>query len=139
MNSVFSKSSANLRVFALILTFLCCSAAVTDQEKGATLGQKQNVTTENPPVTSGGTDGAKTSPTQSKENNGALPDSSVAAPSAEATKTSANKDAGTLANDYKIGLNSLSNLYQNEVQRLEQKNNQWEKLFKDRLVSAAEM
>src|SRR4030095_6111532 len=139
MNSVFSKSSANMRVFALILTFLCCSAAVTAQEKGATLGQTQTVTTENPPVTSGGSDGHKPPPIKSKENNGALPDSSVAAPSAEATKASAKKDAGTIANDYKTGLNSLSNLYQNEVQRLEQKNNQWKELFKDGLISRGEM
>jgi soluble lytic murein transglycosylase-like protein len=137
MNSVFYKSSANLRVFALILTFLCCSAAATAQEKGATLGQTQTVTIENPPVTSGGTDGAKTSATQSKENNGALPGS--AAPSPEATKASPDKDAGTPATDYKTGLNTLSSLYQNEVQKLEQKNNQWKELFKDGLISRVEM
>jgi soluble lytic murein transglycosylase-like protein len=125
MNSVFSKSSVNLRVFALILTFLCCSAAATAQEKGSTSGQTRTVTIENPPVTPSGTDGAKTSPTQSKENNGASSDSAAATPSA--------------ATDYKTGLNSLSNLYQNEVQRLEQKNNQSKELFKDGLISRVEM
>jgi|GEM_PF-587515 len=139
MNSVFSKSSANLRVFALILTFLCCSAAATAQEKGTTLGQTESVTIDKPPVTSGGTDSAKTSPTQSKEINGALPNSAAAAPSAEATKGGSNKDAGTPATDYKTSLNSLSNLYQNEVQKLEQKNNQWKELFKDGLISRVEM
>lgn len=139
MISVFSKSSANLRVFALILMFLCCSGAAKAQEKGATLGQTQTVTIQNPPVTSGSTAGAKTSPTHSKENNGALPDSSVTAPSAEATKASSNKDAGTPATDYKTGLNSLSNLYQNDVQRLELKNTQSKELFKDGLISRVEM
>src|SRR6185295_12671651 len=128
MNSVFSKSSVNLRVFALILTFLCCSAAATAQEKGSTLGQTPAVTIENPTVTSGSTEGAKTTPTQSKESNGALPGSAIVAPAAEAVKASANKDAGTPATDYKTGLNSLSNLYQNEVQRLEQKNSQSKEL-----------
>jgi soluble lytic murein transglycosylase-like protein len=139
MNSVFSKSSANLRVFALILTFLCCSAAATAQEKVSTSGQTQTVTIQNAPVTSGGTDGAKTSPTQSKENNGALPVSAAATPSPEATKASSNKDAGTPATDYKTGLNTLSSLYQNEVQKLEQKNNQSKELFKDGLISRVEM
>jgi len=139
MNSVFSKSSANLRVFALILTFLCCSAAATAQEKVSTSGQTQTVTIQNAPVTSGGTDGAKTSPTQSKENNGALPVSAAATPSPEATKASSTKDAGRPATDYKTGLNTLSSLYQNEVQKLEQKNNQSKELFKDGLISRVEM
>ena len=139
MKSVFSKSSANLRVFALILTFLCCSAATTAQEKRTTLGQTQSVTIENPPVTPGGTDGTNTSPIESKENTGGLPASAAGAPSAEATRASSNKDAGTPATDYKTGLNSLSSLYQNEVQKLEQKNNQWKELFKDGLISRVEM
>jgi soluble lytic murein transglycosylase-like protein len=138
MNSVFSKSSANLRVFALILTFLGCSAAARAQEKGSTLGQTPTATVENSSVTSGGTEGVKTTSTQSKENNGALP-ASAAAPSADATKASSNKDAVTPATDYKTSLNSLSNLYQNDVQKLEQKNNQSKELFKDGLISRVEM
>lgn len=131
MNSVFSKSSANLRVFVLILTCLCCSAAATAQEKGATLGQTQTVTIENPRVTSGGTDSTGTSATQSKENN--------PAPLADATKGNSNKDDATPAGNYKTSLNSLSNLYQNEVQKLELKNNQWKELYKDGLISRVEM
>src|SRR5262249_45464022 len=42
-------------------------------------------------------------------------------------------------NAYKNSLNSLSTLYQNEVQRLEQKNNQAKDLFKDGLISRVEM
>jgi soluble lytic murein transglycosylase-like protein len=135
MNSVFSKSSANLRVFALILTFLCCSAAATAQEKGATLAP-QTVTIENPPVTSGGTEAARTSPVQSKEENDkALPDRRATAP-AEATAGASDKGA---ASNYQSSLNSLSTLYQNEVQKLEQKNTQAKDLFKDGLISRVEM
>ena len=41
--------------------------------------------------------------------------------------------------DYKTSLNSLSALYQNEVQRLEQKNQQAKELFKDGLISRVDM
>jgi len=139
MNSVFSKSSANLRVFALILMFLCCSAAATAQEKGSALAQTPTATIENPSVTSGATEGAKTNPTQSKETNDALPNGVAPAPPPEAAKASSSKDSVTPATDYKTGLNSLSNLYQNEVQKLEQKNNQSKELFKDGLISRVEM
>ena len=139
MNSVFSKSSANLRVFALILMFLCCSAAATAQEKGSALAQTPTATIENPSVTSGATEGAKTNPTQSKETNDALPKGVAPAPVPEAAKASSSKDTVTPATDYKTGLNSLSNLYQNEVQKLEQKNNQSKELFKDGLISRVEM
>jgi len=139
MNFVFSKSSANLRVLALILMFLCCSAAATAQEKGSALAQTPTATIENPSVTSGGTDGAKTNLTQSKETNDALPKGVAPAPVPEAAKASSSKDTVTPATDYKTGLNSLSNLYQNEVQKLEQKNNQSKELFKDGLISRVEM
>ena len=139
MNFVFSKSSANLRVLALILMFLCCSAAATAQEKGSALAQTPTATIENPSVTSGATEGAKTNPTQSKETNDALPKGVAPAPVPEAAKASSSKDAVTPATDYKTGLNSLSNLYQNEVQKLEQKNNQSKELFKDGLISRVEM
>lgn len=137
MNSVFLKSSANLRVFGLILIFLSCSAATMAQEKGISAGQPQAVTIQNPPVTPSVTDGAKTSPVQSKENLKALPDSRANA--ADATAGSPNKDASTAESNYKSSLNSLSTLYQNEVQKLEQKNTQAKDLFKDGLISRVEM
>jgi soluble lytic murein transglycosylase-like protein len=134
MNSVFYKSSANLRVFALILAFLGCSAVTMAQEKGASSAQPPAVTTENSPVTVG----AKTSPVQSKENLKALPDSQTTAPEG-ATPGKPNKDAGAAESNYKSSLNSLSTLYQNEVQKLEQKNTQAKDLFKDGLISRVEL
>jgi len=43
------------------------------------------------------------------------------------------------ANDYKTGLNSLSTLYQNEVQRLEKQNSQSKDLFNQGLISRVEL
>lgn len=134
MNSVFYKSSANLRVFALILTFLGCSAATMAQEKSLSSGQPQPVTIENSAVTGG----AKTSPVQSSEAAKTLPDNRVTAPS-NGSAIVPNKDAGAAESNYKSSLNSLSTLYQNEVQKLEQKNTQAKDLFKDGLISRVEM
>jgi soluble lytic murein transglycosylase-like protein len=139
MNSVFYKSSANLRVFALILTLLCCSAAAVAQEKGASPGQPQTVTIEKSSVTRGSIDAPGTAPASSKETNKALPDNRAAAPLPDATAGSSSKDAATPASTYKSSLNSLSTLYQNEVQRVEQKNNQAKELLKDGLISHVEM
>ncbi len=139
MNSVFSKSSANLRVFVLILTFLSCSAIGMAQEKGAALEQPQTVTIEKSSVTNGSTDGAGKSPALSKETTKAVPDNQPTAPLADATPSNSDKDAATPVSNYKNSLNSLSTLYQNEVQRTEQKNNQAKELFKDGLISRVEM
>jgi soluble lytic murein transglycosylase-like protein len=141
MKSVFSKSSANLRVFVLIPAFLCCSLVAVAQEKSATQPQGPAVAIENPPVSAGSADAAKTSPAEPKENNGASAGNAI--PAAVATSTPAaatsTKDAATSATDYKTSLGSLSNLYQKEVQKLEQKNNQSKELFKDGLISRVEL
>jgi soluble lytic murein transglycosylase-like protein len=47
--------------------------------------------------------------------------------------------AQTTADDYKTSLKALSALYQNEVQRLEEKNNQSKELYKDGLISRVEL
>lgn len=60
----------------------------------------------------------------------------TAAPSAIQAKT---QDITKPETSYKDSLNSLSTLYQNEVQRLEQKNQQAKDLYKDGLISRVEM
>ena len=45
----------------------------------------------------------------------------------------------TAADDYKASLNKLANLYQDQVQKLEQKNNQAKDLYKDGLISRKEL
>jgi len=60
----------------------------------------------------------------------------AAAPSATPVKT---QDVTKPEIAYKDSLNSLSTLYQNEVQRLEQKNQQAKDLYKDGLISRVDM
>jgi soluble lytic murein transglycosylase-like protein len=81
----------------------------------------------NPPVTS---PVAKTAVTGDSKKATAL------TPSATPVK---NKDVTKPETAYKESLNSLSTLYQNEVQRLEQKNQQAKDLYKDGLISRVEM
>lgn len=136
MNFKFSQSSAILRVFALTLICLSCSAAAIAQEKGAGLPQSQTVRIENPSVTVGGTGGVGASSVPSKE--GKTASAEVRTTATEPTAAGSNIPV-TAENNYKNSLNSLSTLYQNEVQRLEQKNNQAKELFKDGLISRVEM
>jgi len=62
-------------------------------------------------------------------------------PTAVTTSTTPvkNKDVTNPETTYKDSLNSLSTLYQNEVQRLEQKNQQAKDLYKDGLISRVDM
>ena len=135
MNSKFPPSSAILRAFALMLICLCSSAAMA-QEKGEGLPQAQTVKVQNPSVTVGSTGGVGASPVQSKE--GKTASAEVRTAGTEPTPISSNIQV-TAESNYKSSLNSLSTLYQNEVQRLEQKNNQAKELFKDGLISRVEM
>jgi soluble lytic murein transglycosylase-like protein len=154
MNSKFPQSSANLRVFALILTCLFCAAAATAQEKSAPSAQPRTVITGENTAGSAGATVQVPSKTPAGENTNVLSDDGTADAAAippsgvsnqvtvkDATTTPdrTDRDAAKPANDYKSSLNSLSTLYQNEVQRLEQKNNQWKELFKDGLISRVEM
>ena len=66
----------------------------------------------------------------------------LAQPQASEKSTVAGKPAGDAtnpANDYKSSLNSLSTLYQNEVQRLEKQNSQSRDLFNQGLISRVEL
>lgn len=61
------------------------------------------------------------------------------ADSAGATASKADATAAKPADSYKDSLNSLSNLYQNEVQKLEKQNEQLKALFKDGLVARVDV
>src|SRR5262245_26100008 len=101
MNRMFSKSSAILRVFALVLTCLGCAWVAAAQENGSSRPGPDAPISES--VTS---------------NSNSKPDSGAA----NTTVPAASDKAGSNpANEYKASLNSLSSLYQNEVQKLEQK------------------
>lgn len=101
------------------------------QEKGAKMVQPQTVTIEKPAVR---TDGVMTPALQPKENNATRPE--LRSTTSDAVSPGS---ASTAASNYQNSLNSLSTLYQNDVQRLELKNNQSKELFKDGLISRVEM
>ena len=118
-----------------MLICLCCSAAATAQENGRSLPQPQTVKIDTPAVAVGSPAGG-TSSSQSKEVKTELPNVRTTAPE-KAVATSA--PSATAQSSYQNSLNSLATLYQNEVERLEQKNNQAKELFKDGLISRVEM
>jgi soluble lytic murein transglycosylase-like protein len=133
MNLKFPQSSAILRVFALTLTAFFCAGAAGAQDKGVAAPASMV----NPPATAGGTDSSTAGQTESKTT---ASDGTAAAKDAPAALSASGKAASSEAvGNYKTSLNSLSALYQNEVQRLEQKNNQAKDLYKDGLISRIEM
>ena len=90
----------------------------------------------NPLVTAGGTNSGPVAQTETQTTGS---ERNVAAKDAPASLSASGKDAPNAIDNYKTSLNSLSSLYQNEVQRLEQKNNQAKDLYKDGLISRVEM
>jgi soluble lytic murein transglycosylase-like protein len=155
MNSNFPQSSAILRVSALILSCLFCAVAATAQEKSVPSAQPQTaITGEIPAAGAGVSPTVQVQPkTPAGEKAGVVSDGEAAdaaskqpigvsnQPTAKdiTTPVSTDRDAAKPANDYKSSLNSLSTLYQNEVLRIEQKNNQAKELFKEGLISRVEM
>ena len=114
MRQKFPQSSSAFRVFALILICLICGGAAMGQEgSGAGPVKPDTAITLQPPATAGGTDRA-------------VPNGRATAPA-------------DIPNDYKTSLNALSTLYQSEVQRLEQKNNQSKELYNQGLISRVEL
>ena len=114
MHQKFPQPSKALRVLALILISLVCGLAAMGQESnGAVPVRPDTASTLKPPATAG-------------EAGYALPNGRATAPA-------------NTANNYKSTLTALLTLYQAEVQRLEQKNNQSKELYKDGLISRVEL
>jgi soluble lytic murein transglycosylase-like protein len=110
MNQASSKSSIVRSVSGLILTCVFCVGAAMAQEKAGTA-----VAPDVPaPVKPKSTTVATPSPTS-------------------------NLSSGDPATDYKKALGELETLYQREVQRLEQRNDQSKELYRDGLISRVEM
>ena len=128
MNSKFSKSSAILRVFALALTSMFCAAAAMAQETAP-----KPAATEAPAVSKAAATESNNAPATAQTTAPAKPEAELPASPAGSEK------AASPEADYKSSLSALSNLYQNEAQRLEQRNNQAKELFKDGLISRVEM
>lgn len=105
-----SKSSIVLRISALVLTCFFCAAAALAQEKAMNIDPAA-------------------SPKPTVE--------TTATTSVSTANSAANPADGP--NDYKSLLNNLKTLYEREVQRLEQQNNQSKELYRDGLISRVEM
>ena len=137
MHQKFRKSSAVLRVFALILAAFFCAGAAMAQEKGAKIE----------PTVQPQTAGTVGTPEAFKANLPASdsdPRKATAEPAANASKpvTKSHDNAApaaTAANDYKKSLTDLQALYEREVQKLEQQNNQIKGLYRDGLMARVDM
>jgi soluble lytic murein transglycosylase-like protein len=91
------------------------------------------------PTTSIGTDKQTVPPSPAGNQAGSPKDSASTAPPKPLTIQTPATSASSSSNDYKSSLDSLSTLYQNEVQRLEKQNATSKDLYKDGLISRVEM
>jgi soluble lytic murein transglycosylase-like protein len=147
MQQKFHQSSVILRVFAVILTCSFFAVAVTAQEKGANVAPvsqagtvvdrltlKQQVAGAGPAATGGRSVAGKTDQSAT--------DTTTQLPETASTpgKQSNNSTApSNVANDYKKTLNNLQTLYETQVQKLEQQNNQAQGLYRGGLISRVEL
>jgi soluble lytic murein transglycosylase-like protein len=146
------KSSVIPRVFAVILTCSFFAVAAVAQEKGANvapasqagtvvekLTPNQQVAGSSPAPTGGNSAAGETdqSVTDStpRKTTAELPSTA----STLATKSNDSTAPSSVSTDYKKTLNNLETLYEREVQKLEQQNNQAKGLFRDGLISRVEM
>src|SRR5712671_6458717 len=147
MQQKFHQSSVILRVFAVILTCSFFAVAVTAQEKGAnvapasqagTVAQKltldQQVAGASAAATGGSSVAGKTDQSATGATTG-LPETA----STPGKKSNNSTAPSNVATDYKKTLNNLQTLYETQVQRLEQQNNQAKGLYRGGLISRVEM
>src|SRR5438876_11818010 len=119
MHHKFPQSSTALRVFVLILTSLSCAGAAMAQEKATNIepsAQSQTIGTVGNSA-AGETGPVPIGPVSPKSTAEIRPTSLTPA-------TSSNESTANGSSDYKKTLNDLQTLYEREVQKLEQQNNQ---------------
>ncbi len=125
MHLKFPQSSSALFVFAVILIALVCDAAAMAQGQATTVepsAQKQAISTDVDPA-------PNSAPRKTAELGAKAP--------TQATKS--NDSAASSASDYQKTLNDLETLYEREVQKLEQQNDQAKVLYRDGLIARVEM
>ena len=138
MQQESQKSSVILRVFAVILTSTFFAMAATAQEKGA------NVTSAAQTGTVSASAGPANGKTDLPGTNSALPKTTVEPPATTSTPVTKSSDNGASvtgggSTEYKTTLNNLATLYERDVQKIEQQNNQAKELYRDGLISRVEM
>ncbi len=138
MQQKFPQSSAILRVFAVVLTCLFFAVAAMAQEKVTNIAPASQAGT----VATGG-NSASGKPDLSATDS--TPRKITAElPATASTPVTRSNDStapgtGKGSTDYKKTLSNLETLYQGQVQRLEQQNNQAKGLYRDGLISRVEM
>src|SRR6266404_8123154 len=141
MHQKFRQSSVILRVFAVILTCSFFAVAAMAQEKAANVapGSQPGTVATGENSTATKTDLSVTDSTPRKTTtNPSSPSSPSGTASTPVTKSST-VPSSSVSKDYKQTLNSLETLYEREVQKLEQQNNQAKGLYRDGLISRVEM
>jgi len=134
MHHKFPQSSTALRVFVLILTSLSCAGAAMAQEKATNIepsAQSQTIGTVGNSV-AGETGPVPIGPASPKSTAEIRPTSLTSA-------TKSNESTANGSSDYEKTLNDLQTLYEREVQKLEQQNNQAKELYRDGLIARVEM
>jgi len=136
MQQKLRQSSVILRVFAVILTCLFFAAAATAQEKVANVGPASQAAT-----VAKGEDSATEKPNQSSTDSTPRKTTTELSGTAStpAAKSNDSTAPGNISTDYKKTLNNLETLYETQVQKLEQQNNQAKGLYRDGLISRVEM
>lgn len=133
MHHKFPQSSTTRSVFAAILTCLFCAMAAMAQEKATSIApfaQPQTIGPAGTPAT-GKTDVPSTY---------SAPRKTTGPPETSSTPvTRSNESAANGSSDYKKTLNDLVTLYEREVQKLAQQNNQAKGLYRDGLIARVEM
>src|SRR5258708_8305879 len=138
MQQKFPQSSASLRVLAVFLTCSFFAVAAMAQEKAANVAPASQAGT----VAAGG-DSAAGKPGISSHDPAARK-TAMETPGHTSTPVTKSNDstapgASNVATDYKKTLNNLETLYEGQVQRLEQQNNQAKGLYSEGLISRVEM
>src|SRR5436309_10573850 len=130
MHHLFPQSSKALRVFALILTCLFWVAAAAAQENPRNIELSAQPQTASQPQTTGAVGNPAAGETGPVPIGPASPKSTAEIQEPASTPaTKSNESTANGSSDYKKTLNDLVALYEREVQKLEQQNNQAKELY----------
>src|SRR5258706_7380367 len=147
MQQKFHQSSVILRVFAVILTCSFFAVAVTAQEKGAnvapasqagTVVQKLTLDQQVAGASAAAPGGSSVAGKTDQSATGATTELPETA-STPGKKSNNSTAPSNVATDYKKTLNNLQTLYETQVQKLEQQNDQAKGLYRGGLISRVEM
>jgi len=130
----FPQSSPPLRLFAVILTCLFWVVVAMAQERSSSIAptsQPQTIGT--PGIPAGEITGSPAVDPAARKS------TEMTATASTPSVTKSNGSADSAAKDYKKTLNDLATLYEGEVKKLEQQNNQVKGLYAEGLISRVEM